>query len=74
MFEDKNWKIAKAMGLSVNGKVTQEQLVAYFKDLSLALMDETIDNLSTIQSFRDENLDFLSRLCSIRTNKILNIN
>mgnify|MGYP007066233411 CR=1 FL=1 len=74
MFVDKNWNIAKAMGLSVNGKVTQEQLVAYFKDLDLALMDETIDNLSTIQSFRDENLDFLSRLCSIRTNKILNIN
>ena len=71
MFNDKNWCIAKAMGLSVNGKVSEEQLITYFKKLDLYMMDETIDNLSIIQSFRDENLNFLSKLCSIRTNKIL---
>jgi len=72
MFKNRIWNIAKTMGLSVNGEVTEDNLVQYFKSLDLILMDEIIDNLSVIQSFRDEELDFLSRLCSIRTNKILN--
>jgi hypothetical protein len=72
--DSKNLRIAKAMGLIVTVDVTEENLVAYFKGFNLYMMDETIDNLSSIKSFRDENLDFLSRLCSVRTNKILNIN
>ena len=73
MFNNRLWNIAKAMGLSVNGVITEENLIQYFKSLDLVLMDETIDNLSMIQKFRDEELDFFQRLCSIRTNKILGV-